>query len=87
MARIAKRRFITFTEYTHDTPRVLTEMEYFQQVTLPGKTLDDICESGEYADFIWQWALSKSDAIAQHESKLDCRYDHLNAGHAEKRTY
>jgi hypothetical protein len=69
--RIAKQRIITFSNYENDEIHALTHMEFHQQVTAQDKTLDDITPGGEWADYVWQWALSKDQAIANHFDKID----------------
>lgn len=47
---------------------------------------DDI-DSGDVADFIWQFADTPEQAIAQHDAKLDEWRDDMDNGRTEKETY
>lgn len=69
-------RFVTFTSYSDDYTRCMTEEEYTAE-GLP----DDYC------DFIWQHADSREAAVRQHVTKLGKRERWLNEGGPEKATY
>ena len=43
--------------------------------------------SGDVADFIWQFAESPEQAIAQHDEKIDQWQADIAAGRREKETY
>jgi hypothetical protein len=44
-------------------------------------------DSGDVADFVWQFAESPKKAIAQHDQKLNQWRADIDAGRAEQATY
>ena len=67
------QRYLTFTTDLDETVRVSPDTAS----SLP-------CD---WVDYIWQWAESHEQAIAQHAAKVDEREEWLNAANAEKPTY
>lgn len=72
------RRFVTFTTYDNEDPQAMTEAEF---------NVARFATDVDWADYVWQFAESKEQAIAQHDAKLDEYQADINAGRAEKRTY
>ncbi|MBL4795775.1 MAG: hypothetical protein JKY50_00015 [Oleispira sp.] len=59
------KRFVTYETYCGETV-ALTEDEFS---LIPN--LDDHAHPKEIADWVWQWAKGKEQAIKQHVTKVD----------------
>lgn len=69
-----KRRYLTVLLEDRDEVIALTEMEYFQKVTMIDIDLEEYLQrtyDDTWCDYVWQWAQNKEAAIAQHDAKID----------------
>lgn len=74
MTTRAKQRFLTILLEGRDEIIALTEMEHFQKTSMIGIDLEEHLQrtyNDDWSDFVWQWATSKEQAIAQHNDKVD----------------
>lgn len=70
-------RFVTFIAYDNEDVQCLTRDEY----------LDEPSQSENWEEWIWQFADSKEQAIAQHYAKHDEWNEDVKSGRVEKETY
>lgn len=71
------QRYVTFTTYTDEDPKALTQAEFF----------DTSENDTDWCEWVWQYAPDKATAIAQHQTKMDEYEADVKAGRTEKHTY
>lgn len=70
------KRFVTVEHYNGDILVFTEEDDYAAAIN-----------DGDTAEWIWQFASNKEEAIRHHYKKHDEWSDDMNAGRPEKRTY